>query len=62
MESSSGMRVMHTFKKLPITIPNNKKKTMSTGFFFGYFFKRRLLLSHTCCGASTNPGPYVPHS
>jgi hypothetical protein len=25
IDSSSGMRVMHTFKKLPITIPNRKK-------------------------------------
>jgi hypothetical protein len=25
IESPSGMRVMHTFKKLPITIPKRKK-------------------------------------
>jgi hypothetical protein len=30
IDSSSGMRVMHTFKKLPIIMPNRKKKTMTT--------------------------------
>jgi hypothetical protein len=30
MDIPSGMRVMHTFKKLPITIPNRKKKAMTT--------------------------------
>jgi hypothetical protein len=30
MDNSSGMRVIHTFKKLPITIPNRKKKTLTT--------------------------------
>lgn len=29
-ESPSGMREMHTFKKLPITIPNRKKTKMTT--------------------------------
>jgi hypothetical protein len=30
MLKPSGMREMHTFKKLPITIPNRKKKKMTT--------------------------------
>jgi hypothetical protein len=30
IDTCSGMRVMHTFKKLPITIPNRKKKAMTT--------------------------------
>jgi hypothetical protein len=30
IESSSGMREMHTFKKLPITAPKRKKKKMIT--------------------------------
>jgi hypothetical protein len=30
MEISSGIRVMQTFRKLPTTIPNRKKKAMPT--------------------------------
>jgi hypothetical protein len=30
IDSPSGMRVIHTFKKLPITIPNTKNSTEIT--------------------------------
>jgi len=30
MDISSGIRVMQTFRKLPTTIPNRKKNTMTT--------------------------------
>jgi hypothetical protein len=30
IETSSGMRVIHTFKKLPMMSPNRKKKAMTT--------------------------------
>jgi len=30
MDISSGIRVMQTLRKLPITIPNRKMKTMTT--------------------------------
>jgi hypothetical protein len=30
MDISSGIRVMQTFRKLPTTMPNRKKKTMTT--------------------------------
>lgn len=31
METPSGMRVIQTFKKLPMTMPNRKKKNGITG-------------------------------
>jgi hypothetical protein len=43
MDISSGIRVMQTFRKLPITIPNRKKKAMTT-----------FRLSHTRRTPSTN--------
>jgi hypothetical protein len=45
---------MHTFKKLPIIIPNTKKKAMSTVWLA--VFRPHLPLSHTYLAASTNPG------
>jgi hypothetical protein len=30
MLKPSGMREMHTFKKLPMTMPNRKKKKITT--------------------------------
>jgi len=58
IEIPSGMRVMHTFRKLPATIPNRKKKAMTT--VRSTALRSRLVMSHTRAPASTNPAPYVP--
>lgn len=55
MDKSSGMRVIHTFKKLPITIPNKKKKMMIT--VWPAAVRPYLVLSHTYLTASTNAPP-----
>src|SRR5271163_3067372 len=50
IESPSGMREMHTFRKLPITIPKRKKKKMTT-----------FALCHSGSGASRNAAARVSH-
>src|SRR5271170_1153690 len=51
IESPSGMREMHTFRKLPTTIPKRKKKKMTT---FG--------LCHSPARASRNAAAGVSHA
>src|SRR5271167_5220886 len=50
IESPSGMREMHTFRKLPITIPKRKKMKRTTS-----------ALCHTRPGASRNAAGVVSH-
>jgi hypothetical protein len=62
MESSSGIRVMQTFRKLPITIPNRKKKMDMMTTVELAASRPLLVLSHSLPRLSTNPFALVPHS
>jgi len=48
IDCSSGIRVMQTFKKLPITMPKRKKKAMTTS-----------RICHRKAGASSKGGGRV---